>query len=74
MATTKKSQNAKILNFLQRGRNISSCSALTRFGVVNLSTRIFELREEGVAIKTNTNVIKSGLNRGTRVTSYSLLG
>lgn len=44
-------QNTKILSFLQRGKNLTSLQALKLFGCLRLSGRIFELRDQGYAIK-----------------------
>ena len=63
MATTV-SQNEKLIKFFQSGKDLTEATALSRFGVSNLSARIAELRAKGYSIYTN--------KRKEGVTTYRL--
>lgn len=46
------SQKNKIRQHLESGKSITPIDALNLFGCFRLATRIFELKEEGLPIKT----------------------
>lgn len=54
-----KSQNEKILKFLQSGRTLTPISALSLFQCFRLAARIADLRKSGHMIYTNT-ITKNG--------------
>ena len=62
------SQNAKILNWLEKGNKITQLDALKLFGCFRLSSRIFDLRERGFEIDTKR--VKT--NTGKWICEYSL--
>jgi len=64
MATT---QLDKIVNFLVTGNQLTKTEARKRLGVRRLAARIFDLRNEGYIIYTNTGTV-----RGRKVTQYRL--
>lgn len=47
------SQNKKIREWLESGKSITALEALREFGCLRLSARIFDLREQGMVIKTS---------------------
>lgn len=49
-----KSQNEKILKYLQTGKTLTPITALDRFQCFRLAARISDLRKEGHTIYTNT--------------------
>lgn len=53
-----KSQNAKILDHLQKGNSITPLLALSKFNCLRLSGRIHNLRSQGHDIKTD--IVKKG--------------
>lgn len=55
-----KSQKKQILAYLQKGKSLTQMEALNLFGCFRLASRICELREEGVNIKTERRVVPSG--------------
>lgn len=57
----------KIVRFLSRGNQISSAVAERKFGVRRLPARIYDLRQEGFKIYTNTKRVS-----GRNVTFYRL--
>jgi hypothetical protein len=63
-------QNAQILQYLQRGRAISPLVALDRFQCLRLAARVRELRDQGVKIKTTMTRV----GRHKLVASYKLTG
>jgi hypothetical protein len=48
----KRSQNETILEYLKQGHSLTPLEALNLFGCFRLATRIFELKKDGVDIKT----------------------
>jgi hypothetical protein len=62
-----KSQRDEILGHLLTGKAISPLEALEKFGCFRLGGRIFELRQQGYRIKTET--VKKN---GKAFASYSL--
>lgn len=49
-----KSQNEKILKYLQSGKTITPIGALSMFNCFRLAARISDLRKDGHTIYTNT--------------------
>jgi len=54
-----KSQCEEILAYLKTGRSLSPLEALEKFGCFRLGGRIYELKQQGHNIKTDT-VSKNG--------------
>ena len=46
------SQLEKVRTYLKAGRTLTSAEARSRFGIKNLSARIFDLRRDGLTINT----------------------
>ena len=67
--TSSASQNAMILEWMDKGNTITSLQALDMFGCLRLASRIFDLRERGHNIKKE----KVTLPSGKMVTRYSLI-
>lgn len=63
-----KTQEEKILKWLERGRKLTALKALELFGCFRLSARIKDLKKKGHAI--NSRIIKT--RYGKRVAEYSL--
>ncbi len=61
------SQKNKIRQHLESGKSITPIDALNLFGCFRLATRIYELKEEGLPIKT-----KMVSNGDKHFASYSL--
>ena len=53
-------QLEKIRNYLEAGRTLTAPEARSRFGIKNLSARIYDLRTQGLVIGTETYVRKNG--------------
>lgn len=56
-----KTQNARILAYLEHGKPITPMTALNRFGVLRLAARIAELKRRGHDIGTHM------VRRGSKV-------
>lgn len=54
------SQNIMILEYIKRNGSITPMEAVTEFGCMRLSGRIYELKQMGVSIKRD---METGLNR-----------
>ena len=64
------SQRDELLKALQRGEELTTLDALTRYGVMALSQRVGELKREGLPIHTEM----VDLPNGKRVARYSWEG
>lgn len=64
----KQSQEQRISKHLKSGKTLTSISALKLFGCFRLSGRIFNLKKQGLSIKSETITTPSG----KRVSKYSL--
>jgi hypothetical protein len=53
MMKNKKNARTRMLNYLKTGCDITTSQARSRFGIVNVSARVAELREQGYPIYTN---------------------
>lgn len=60
MATTNKTASARLLKYLQSGRDITVNQARARFGITNVSARVSELNQAGYAIYLNTRTTSNG--------------
>lgn len=63
----KRSQNARIIDYLARGRTLTPLEALRRFGAFRLGARVHDLKRQGHLI--TSKLIKCG---DTRVAQYRL--
>ena len=69
-----KSQNERILKYLQtHKRGITQLQALEKFGVLRLSGRIHNLREQGYPIMTNIIEVPNRYGEISRVAEYRLM-
>ena len=69
-----KSQNERILKYLQtHRRGITQLQALEKFGVLRLSGRIHNLREQGYPIMTNIIEVTNRYGEISRVAEYRLM-
>ncbi len=66
------SQNSEILNALQHGDKLTPLDALTRFGCMRLSARIYDLREKGHDVKVRMKQIRRTTHGVVEVAEYSL--
>lgn len=62
------SQEAAILNYLRKGKKLTTLEALRRFGCFRLSARVYDLRVRGHIIVSKTIQVS-----GKRVAEYSLV-
>jgi len=62
-----KSQEKRILNYLQNGGKITTLEALDKFECLRLSGRIYDLKRKGYNIKSNRIIVNK-----KRVAQYSL--
>ena len=62
-----KSQEKRILNYLQNGGKITPMEALNKFGCLRLSGRIYDLKRKGYNIKSSRITVNK-----KQVAQYSL--
>lgn len=65
------SQNLRIRKYLESGKKLTPLDALYQFGCWALSSRISDLRKQGVKIKSELIDITSG-GKTKRVSRYSI--
>lgn len=69
-----KSQNERILKYLQtHKRGITQLQALEKLGVLRLSGRIHDLREQGYPIMTNIIEVPNRFGEISKVAEYRLI-
>ena len=69
-----KTQNERILKYLQtHKRGITQLQAFEKFGVLRLSGRIHNLREQGYPIMTNIIEVPNRYGEISRVAEYRLM-
>ena len=56
--TQTKSQNIRILDHLSKGKSLTTLEAFYRFGTLRCSGRIFELKQAGANIQSETIKVK----------------
>lgn len=61
-------QRNAILNYLKSGRSLTPLEALDLFGCLRLGARIYDLKQEGFEIVSQTLEV----GKGKRVANYSL--
>lgn len=64
---TTQAQKKRIFEYLLQGHSITPLEALQKFGCFRLGARIYELKQEGIAIKSQ--LVECN---GKRVAMYSL--
>jgi hypothetical protein len=62
------SQNKQIADYLNKGKKLTTLDALNKFGCFRLASRINDLRNEGMNIKTK--IIK--LENKKQIAQYSI--
>jgi hypothetical protein len=62
------SQNKQIADYLNKGKKLTTLDALNKFGCFRLASRINDLRNEGMNIKTK--IVK--LENKKQIAQYSL--
>lgn len=67
--TSTQTQTELIRNHLMDGKEITQIEALNFYGCMRLGARIWDLREQGMAIQSRTKKLKNG----KRVAEYYLL-
>ena len=60
MSNTNKTVTQRLLSFLLSGHDITAAPAQSRFGIVNVSARISEIRKAGYAVYLNEKTTSNG--------------
>lgn len=63
-------QKQQVANYLQSGKSLTPIVALGKFGTLRLASIIYQLKDQGLKIKTES--IKVGKGRGKFVAKYSI--
>lgn len=67
-------QTEAILDYMKENKEISSWTAIERFGATRLSDIIFRLKKQGYSFKTERRVVTTRFGAKTNVAVYTLLG
>ena len=67
-------QNKDLLNYFKKHTSITQRKASRALGIDRLSARVFELRNSGHRIITNTITVRNRKGRKSRVAEYIYLG
>lgn len=65
-------QNEKILNHMKRYGEITPLDAIREYGCMRLTSRIGELKQQGVPIRTRMVKVNNRSGEPVRVAAYSL--
>ncbi len=66
-ATMRKTKTNRLLNALATGKEMTTAQIVARFGILNPSSAVHRLREQGEAIYTNTYNTKRGVVKKYRL-------
>lgn len=67
-----KTQNARVLSHLQSGHQLTQFEAIRDLGILRLSARIWDLKNEGHKIESKNVTVRNRWDEKCRVTEYSL--
>ena len=73
MANKKPSQASRLLDYLKRFGSVTTWEAFQELGITRLSARIFEIKERGYSIKTESIKSKNRFGEPVHFNKYSLL-
>ena len=66
-------QRARILDWLQSGRTLTTTEARKELDVLHPAMRVLELRAQGIAIATHWTTVETQPGKVHRVAEYALL-
>lgn len=69
---TKGTQRMRIMRHLEAGKTLTSKQAMDEYGIMQLPSRISELRQRGEKIEKKTIRVLNRYGEEVRVTEYSL--
>lgn len=67
-----KSQNDRLAAYLRKGRTITQMEALDKLGIFRLAARIYDLREMGLDIASDTVEVENRWKETCKITRYYL--
>lgn len=67
-----KTQNQRVIEYLQRNGSITQLEAWTQIGVMRLASRISDLRSQGVSIAKRMIDVANRYGESCKVAEYSL--
>ena len=73
MANRKPSQASRLLDYLKRFGSVTTWEAFQELGITRLSARIFEIKERGYLIKTESITSKNRFGEPVHFNKYSLV-
>ena len=69
----KKTQEQKVLKYLETHRGITQAQAIDKLGIYRLSARIYRLREAGYQIITNRKDVTNRFGETCHIAEYRLV-
>ena len=73
MANKRPSQASRLLDYLKRFGSVTTWEAFSELGITRLSARIFEIKERGYLIKTESITSKNRFGEPVHFNKYSLV-
>lgn len=70
----KLTQGERIVDYMEKFGSITQLEAIRDLGVMRLASRISDLRNQGVGIKSETIAIKNRFGEDCHISRYSLRG
>jgi hypothetical protein len=67
-----KTQNARVLDYLQSGQPLTQFEAIRDLGILRLSARIWDLKCEGHKIESKNITVRNRWDEKCKVAAYSL--
>lgn len=67
------SQNQRVLDYLKTGKTITSLGAYNRMGILRLSARIYDLKQEDHNIICRRHTVVNRFNEKCTIAEYQLL-
>lgn len=69
---SKPTQNARILDYLEKHNSITQLEALQELGVMRLASRVSDLKRKGVDITSTTETVVNRYGEKCKIKRYSL--
>lgn len=73
MANKRPSQTNRLLDYLKQFKSITTWEAFQELGITRLSARIFEIKEKGYLIKTESITSKNRFGDSVHFNKYTLI-
>lgn len=73
MSNKRPSQTSRLLDYLKQFKSVTTWEAFQELGITRLSARIFEIKEQGYSVKTESVTAKNRFGEPVHFNKYSLI-